>query len=71
MDRHLDGVYFRVKRKGKWENVCFSDLTEAEQDKALERWDAGSAKRLCKILARTLKDIGEKFEIVGAIEEEE
>lgn len=25
--RNMDGVYFRVKRDGKYEPVCFSDLT--------------------------------------------
>lgn len=30
MDRKLDGVYFRIKRNDKWENVCFSDLTEED-----------------------------------------
>ena len=33
---NLDGVYFRVKRNGKWDNICFSDLTEDEQDVAIE-----------------------------------
>lgn len=25
--RNLDGVYFRVERDGKWENVCFTSIT--------------------------------------------
>lgn len=29
MQRNLDGVYFRVERDGKWQNICFSDLTKS------------------------------------------
>lgn len=36
MDRKLDGVFFRVNRNGKWQNVCFSDLTDEEMDEVLE-----------------------------------
>lgn len=35
MNRELDGYYFRVKREDKWENICFSDLTDEEMDKML------------------------------------
>jgi hypothetical protein len=24
--RNLDGIYFRVKRDGKWVTVCYSDM---------------------------------------------
>ena len=30
MYRNLDGVYFRVKRYDKWQNICFTDLTNEE-----------------------------------------
>ena len=30
MYRNLDGVYFRVKRDDKWQNICFTDLTNEE-----------------------------------------
>lgn len=29
--RNLDGFYCRAERDGKWQPVCFTDLTEAEQ----------------------------------------
>ena len=42
MNRNLDGVYFRVKRGNKYESICFSDLTEVEQDEVMtgrsEEW---------------------------------
>ena len=34
--RNLDGCYFRVQRDGKWESICFSDLTEEERNGVLE-----------------------------------
>lgn len=33
---NIDGVYFRVKRMGKYCNVCFSDLENSEMDEYLE-----------------------------------
>ena len=35
MNRNLDGVYFRVERDGKWQNICFSDLTTSEREEVL------------------------------------
>lgn len=39
MNRNLDGVYFRVKRNGKWDNICFSDLSETEKVDVLKNKD--------------------------------
>ena len=39
MNRELDGVYFRIERDGKWQPICFSDLTEEEREKV---WEGGS-----------------------------
>ena len=63
MNRDLDGIYFRVKRDGKWDNVCFSDLTDEEMDVVLEGRDTEWLKSVCKILGRTIKCIGDKFDI--------
>ena len=35
MNRNLDGYYFRVKRDGKWDNVCRSDMTDEERDEQM------------------------------------
>lgn len=51
----LDGVYRRVQRNGKWESVCFSDLTEAEQDEFLLSLDTAATQRLCRLLAAALR----------------
>ena len=64
MNRNLDGVFFRIKRGEQYENVCFSDLTEAEQDEMMDGKSEGWLKSLCKILAKSLYEIGEQFDIV-------
>lgn len=48
--RELDGVYTRVERSGHWCSVCFSDLTDEEQDKYMETLDEASLKLLCKVI---------------------
>lgn len=70
-NRNLDGIYFRVKRDGKWDNVCFSDLTDEEMDAVLEGRDTEWLKSVCKILGRTIKRIGEEQDIVGCQKDEE
>lgn len=63
--RNLDGVYFRVKRDGKWDNVCFSDLTDEERNEVMDGRDIEWFKHLCCILANTIRDIGEQFDIAA------
>ena len=65
MNRELDGIFFRVKRDEKYENVCFSDLTEAERDEICEDKPADWYKFVAYHLADRLKDIGNTFNIVG------
>ena len=65
MDRNLDGVYFRVKRGPCWTSVCFSDLTSAERDEVLKDRPAEWLRRLCCVLADTIKNIGEEFDLAG------
>ena len=64
-ERELDGIFYRVKRNGKSYSICFSDLTEHEQDKILADYDEESLRRMCKILASTLRTIGDQFGIMG------
>ena len=60
MRRNLDGVYFRIGT----ENICFSDLTEEQQDEVMKDRDKEWLKSMCKILAKTLKDIGDELDMV-------
>lgn len=64
MIRNLDGSFFRVKRDGKWQNICFSDLTSDERLQVLEGRDIEFMKRLCLIMADELKRIGDECNIV-------
>ena len=64
MDRNLDGAFFRVKRDGKWKNVCFSDMSTEERLEVLKDKDIEFVKRLCLIMADDLKQIGDEFDII-------
>lgn len=65
--RGLSGIYFRSlnTETGKYENICFEDLSEEEQDKmmngATDKW----LKSLIKQLANTINKIGDQFDIVA------
>lgn len=64
MNRHLDGVYYRVERDGKWESICFSDLTPAEREQVLEKETIVHVKSLCIHLANIIKELGDTFDII-------
>lgn len=61
--RNLDGVYFRVEREGKWDNICFSDMTKEERDKVMENRGNEWLKSMCHALANTIADLGERLDI--------
>ncbi len=63
--RNLSGMYFRSKNEetGKWDNVCFEDLTTEEQDEQLNGRNEEWLKSLVKGLANTLNEIGDQFDI--------
>lgn len=64
MNRNLDGVYFRINRDGSWQNICFSDLTEEEMDNVMKDRTEEWLRNMCKILGKTIKNIGEQLDIV-------
>lgn len=64
MNRDLDGVYFRVKRDGIYESVCFSDLTEEEMDNVMKDKHEEWLRNMCKILGQTIRNIGDQLDIV-------
>ena len=70
--RNLDGVFFRVKRNGRWQNVCYSDMTPDEResviydrmgDKSLAE-QVGYYRRLAELMADQLYDMGEQLGVV-------
>ena len=68
-ERNLDGVYYRVKRDGKWCNRCYTDLTEAEQNEFMSRLDEEGLKRLCSFLSNTLRNMADQMNIIRGTEE--
>lgn len=64
IQRHLDGVYFRMERDGKWCNVCFSDLTEDERNEVIDGWDVEQLKKMCNIMASYLRTLGDELDVV-------
>lgn len=65
MVRNLDRCYFRVQRDGKWQSICFSDLTKDEREDVMNGKGPDWLKSLCHHLADQLTLIGEQFDIVG------
>lgn len=70
--RNLDGIYFRVKRDGKWQNVCYSDMEQTERDEIARRRamqgtfkeQAAWWRNMADILADQLYDMGEQLGVV-------
>jgi len=62
--RNLDGIYFRVCRDDKWENICFSDLTHEEMENVMKNKDIDWLKSLCIQLGRRIRSIGDELGIV-------
>ena len=54
MNRNLDGYYFRVKRDGKWDNICWSDMTDEERDEQMTNRSEEWLKSLCKGLGNVI-----------------
>lgn len=66
MNRNLDGAYFRIERNGKWESICFTDLTMEERNKVMEKnKDVQWLMSMCNYLADTIREIGDALNIFG------
>ncbi len=61
--RNLDGMFFRIKRDGKYQNICFSDMMTEERLEVLKDKDVEFMRRMCLILAEKMREIGDKFDI--------
>jgi len=70
--RNVSGIYFRSQNKetGKWENICFEELSEEEQDKILDTKDVAFIKGLVKLLSNTLNNICTQFDIANTPSDE-
>lgn len=61
--RELCGIYFRVERNGKYENICFTDMTEKEQLATLNGLSFEASKKMCMWLARIVRNLGDMFDV--------
>ena len=69
MNRNLDGIYLRVKRDGKWQPICLSDMTREELEEALNPERGEWLKGAVIHLAVMLRMVGDKFNIACVDEE--
>ncbi len=69
MNRDLDGIYLRIKRDGKYQAVCLSDMTKEELEEVLNPERGEWLKGAVIHLALTLNEIGNLFNIVGETSE--
>lgn len=73
----MDGIYYRVKRDGRWMSICFSDMTEQERNSYVAEVagqlspeeQARYWKSIANTLANQLYAVGEQLGI--RVEEEE
>ena len=63
--RNMDESYFRVYRDGKWQSICYSDLTKAEKYDVMEGKGIDWLKSMCIYLGETIRKIGDEMEIVA------
>jgi hypothetical protein len=71
--RNLSGIYIfdvlpgDVKRKP----TVFEDCTEAKQDEWLNSLGDVALKSLCKNLGRSLRGLGDQFDIMSGVDEDD
>lgn len=63
---NMDGMYFRVERNGKFENVCLSDMTNEERLKKMDWWNADNMKSVINFLCETLREIGDTYGFIAS-----
>lgn len=66
MKRNLDGYYFRVLRGGRYQNVCFTDLTRDEQKEVMSGQTNMWLQSLVIGLADVIREIGYIYDIAGS-----
>lgn len=64
-ERNLTGIYFPVRRGERKYSIDFTDMTMDEQIEALKDYDNESLIRMCVMLARNIRDIGDSFDIAA------
>ena len=67
MERELTGIYFRVKRDDKYENIDFTDLTFEEQADILDKEgnEHGFMDRMFNFLQEDLNNLIDTFDLLN------
>ena len=73
VQRNLDGVYFLVERDGKRQNVCYSDMEQAERDEIARQMAEHATpeeriawwRSMADIMADKLYEMGEQLGVVS------
>lgn len=64
MNRNMDGIYFRVERNGKWQNICFTDLTLDEIDEVIGERSAEWWKAVAVHLKDRINSIADELDLI-------
>lgn len=66
--RNISGIYIfhKFKDEESREPTCFEDCPEEKQDEWLASLDAEAVKNLAKMLARTIRSIGDQLDLYGS-----
>lgn len=63
--RDLSGIYIfhKFEDEERRQPTCFEDCPEEKQDEWLDSLDLEAVKNLAKMLGKTLREIGDQFEL--------
>jgi hypothetical protein len=71
--RDLSGIYIfhKFEDEERRQPTCFEDCPEEKQDEWLNSLDPEAVKNLAKMLGKTLREIGDQFELSTKSEDDE
>ena len=71
--RDLSGIYIfhKFEDEERRQPTCFEDCPEEKQDEWLDSLDLEAVKNLAKMLGKTLREIGDQFELSTKSEDDE
>ena len=71
--RDLSGIYIfhKFEDEERRQPTCFEDCPEEKQDEWLDSLDLEALKNLAKMLGKTLREIGDQFELSTKSEDDE
>jgi hypothetical protein len=71
--RNLSGIYIfhKFEDEERRQPTCFEDCPEEKQDEWLDSLDLEAVKNLAKMLGKTLREIGDQFELSTKSEDDE